>query len=49
MDVEYIKPSELIPYSKNAKRHPTDQVKLIANSIKQFGFQHLVIDGLVLM
>ena len=45
MDVEYIKPSELIPYSKNAKRHPTDQVKLIANSIKQFGFQQpLVID-----
>lgn len=42
MDVEYIKPSELIPYSKNAKRHPTDQVK-------QFGFAHLVIDGLVLM
>lgn len=39
MDVEYIEPSKLIPYSKNAKRHPTDQVKLIANSIKQFGFQ----------
>lgn len=45
MDVEYIEPSELIPYSKNAKQHPTDQVKLIANSIKQFGFQQpIVID-----
>ena len=45
MEIEYIKPSELIPYRKNAKRHPAEQVKLIANSIKQFGFQQpIVID-----
>lgn len=38
-------PAELIPYSKNAKRHPVEQVKLIANSIKEFGFQQpIVID-----
>ena len=46
MNVEYIAPSELIPYGKNAKRHPAEQVKLIANSIKQFGFQQpIVVDS----
>lgn len=45
MNIEYLKPNDLIPYSKNAKRHPADQVKLIANSIKEFGFQQpIVID-----
>lgn len=39
MKIEYISPADLIPYSKNAKRHPSEQVKLIANSIKRFGFQ----------
>lgn len=43
MDIEYIKPSELIPYNKNAKRHPAEQVKLIANSIKEFGFQQPIV------
>lgn len=43
--MEYLAPSELIPYGKNAKRHPAEQVKLIANSIKQFGFrQPIVVD-----
>lgn len=36
-------PAELIPYGKNAKRHPAEQVKLIANSIKQFGFQQPIV------
>ena len=31
------------PYAKNAKKHPDDQVKLIANSIKQFGFQQPIV------
>ena len=45
MNIEYLKTSDLIPYSKNAKRHPAEQVKLIANSIKEFGFQQpIVID-----
>lgn len=45
MNIEYTTTDELIPYSKNAKRHPSEQVKLIANSIKQFGFQQpIVID-----
>ena len=43
MNVEYMAPSELIPYGKNAKRHPAEQVKLIANSIKQFGFQQPIV------
>lgn len=43
--MEYIAPGELIPYGKNAKKHPAEQVKLIANSIKQFGFrQPIVVD-----
>ena len=33
------------PYGKNAKKHPDDQVLLIANSIKEFGFnQPIVVD-----
>ena len=40
MEIEYIDPKELTPYSKNAKRHPADQVKKIAKSIKEFGFAH---------
>jgi len=29
---------DLIPYERNAKLHPNDQVELIAESIKKFGF-----------
>ena len=37
--------SEIIPYEKNAKKHPDEQIKYIANSIKEFGFQQpIVID-----
>ena len=33
------------PYGKNAKKHPDDQVIMIANSIKEFGFnQPIVVD-----
>lgn len=36
---------ELIPYSKNAKKHPDGQVEAIANSIRMAGFvQPVVID-----
>lgn len=45
MNVQYLSPTELIPYGRNAKRHPAEQVKLIANSIKEFGFrQPIVVD-----
>lgn len=43
MDIQYISPSELVPYGKNAKRHPAEQVKLIANSIREFGFQQPIV------
>lgn len=45
MDVKQVKISEIKAYKKNAKKHPEDQVKAIANSIKEFGFrQPLVLD-----
>lgn len=37
--------NEITPYSKNAKEHPEKQVKQIANSITEFGFnQPIVVD-----
>ena len=37
--------SEIKPYPKNAKDHPEKQIKKIANSIKEFGFnQPIVLD-----
>lgn len=46
MEIIYLSPGELIPYEKNAKQHPPEQVEHIANSIKEFGFrQPLVIDA----
>jgi len=45
-EVQNIKIEEIKPYSKNAKKHPTKQIKQIAESIKVFGFnQPLVLDG----
>lgn len=43
--VEWLSPDDLIPYEMNAKTHPADQVKHIANSIKNFGWtQPIVVD-----
>ena len=45
MTIEYLPVKQLHEYSRNAKKHPADQVKHIANSIREFGFrQPLVID-----
>lgn len=45
MTIEYLPVKQLHEYSRNAKKHPTDQVEHIANSIREFGFrQPLVID-----
>ena len=45
MNIEYMNPRDLVPYSKNAKLHPQDQVEHIANSIKMFGWtQPIVVD-----
>lgn len=43
MDIIYMPTTALIPYNKNAKKHPAEQVRLIANSIKEFGFQQPIV------
>lgn len=45
METIDIKLTDLKPYNKNAKKHPKEQIKQIAESIKQFGWaQPIVID-----
>ena len=39
LKIEYIKISELKPYSGNAKEHPDWQIEQIRKSIEEFGFQ----------
>ena len=44
--VERVSRDELIPYSNNPKEHPDEQVKKIASSIKNYGWdQPIVVDG----
>ena len=43
MEIVYISPGELIPYENNAKIHTPEQVKRIANSIREFGFQQPIV------
>ena len=44
-NVEYVPVEDLVPYEKNAKKHPREQINRIAESIRQFGFrQNLVVD-----
>lgn len=43
--IEQLAPEVLIPYAKNAKKHPKKQVEQVAASIKAFGFnQPIVVD-----
>lgn len=45
MELINISPSSLKPYDKNAKKHSSEQINAVAESIKQFGFvQPVVID-----
>lgn len=45
MDVQMIKVAKIKPYKKNAKKHPDEQVKRIARSLEEFGWQQpLVVD-----
>lgn len=37
--LEYWSIDRLVPYERNIKRHPSGQIKAIANSIQEFGFQ----------
>ena len=46
LKIVYLPPDVLIPYEHNAKQHPAEQVKHIANSIREFGFrQPIVVDA----
>ena len=43
--IEYLTPSSLIPYTRNARTHSKKQIRQIADSIRQFGFTNpLLID-----
>lgn len=45
MEIKQMSVKDIVPYEKNAKKHPAQQVEHIANSIKEFGFQQpLVVD-----
>ena len=42
----------LAPYAKNAKKHPAKQIKQVAASIKEFGFNQPIVvdkDGVVIV
>jgi len=44
-DVELVETDTLIPYTNNPKEHPDEQVKKIASSIKNYGWdQPIVVD-----
>lgn len=38
LKVAYEDVAALVPYAKNARRHTDDQVDMVANSIREFGF-----------
>jgi ParB/RepB/Spo0J family partition protein len=45
MQITYKKIDDIFPYANNAKLHPEKQVKQVANSITEFGFnQPIVVD-----
>jgi len=39
LKVEYVSLDKIIPYVNNPKKHPEEQVKKIASSIREFGFK----------
>lgn len=41
--LEYVNPRDLKPYPWNTKEHPVEQVQLIAESIRRFGFRGSVV------
>ena len=49
--LEYLKPSELVPYERNARTHSYDQIEQIKASIAEFGFTNPVLidlDGVII-
>ena len=43
MNIVYMHPEELIPYSKNAKEHDKKQVSNVAKSLEKYGFQQPIV------
>lgn len=43
MNIQETSVAEITPYSKNAKKHPKDQIKKIAASIQRFGFRQPIV------
>ena len=43
MNIQQIPINDLKPYPQNAKKHPSEQVEHIANSIREFGFQQPIV------
>jgi len=43
LQVQYVATRELLPYARNARTHSGDQVKQIADSIKEFGFTNPIL------
>lgn len=43
MEVKQIPIGEIVPYERNAKKHPEEQVTQIANSLKEFGWQQPIV------
>jgi ParB-like chromosome segregation protein Spo0J len=41
--IEYLKPSDLEPFGRNARTHSKKQVRQIADSIKCFGFTNPIL------
>lgn len=49
--LEYLKPSELVPYERNARTHSDEQIEQIKASIAEFGFTNPVLidrDGVII-
>lgn len=49
--LEYLKPSELVPYERNARTHSDEQIEQIKASITEFGFTNPVLidrDGVII-
>lgn len=43
MELKMMKLRDLHPYPKNAKKHPQEQIKNVAESIKEFGWQQPIV------
>lgn len=42
-DVKFIKVSDLKPYPKNSRKHPSKQIETLMNSIKENGFTSILV------